>query len=250
MTPIATRAAVAFFGAFGYELDPTALSADERPAGRRPDRVLQGPARAHPVRPLRAAPEPVRGRRQRDRLDGRRARPRAARDRRASTGSLNRPVPPADRLRLRGLDPARVYRVSGWPADRRPIERGQRDRPRRRRPDGGRTVPSRRTARRRRAGATSGPGCSCSRRSSAASPAPPTPAALSSLRLRGEQPLPPGEHSEALKLLTCRLRCAPGNSDGVRAHFGQRSGPAVPRAQASVRSPAVEPRIPRYVLRV
>ena len=28
---------------------------------------------------------------------------------------LNHPVPRADRLRLRGLDPARSYRVSGWP---------------------------------------------------------------------------------------------------------------------------------------
>ena len=31
--------------------------------------------------------------------------------------TLNRPVPAADRLRLRGLDPAAVYRVTGWPAD-------------------------------------------------------------------------------------------------------------------------------------
>ncbi len=30
---------------------------------------------------------------------------------------LNRPVPAADRLRLRGLDPARTYRVAGWPDD-------------------------------------------------------------------------------------------------------------------------------------
>ena len=28
---------------------------------------------------------------------------------------LNRPVPTADRLRLRGLDATRRYRVSGWP---------------------------------------------------------------------------------------------------------------------------------------
>ena len=28
---------------------------------------------------------------------------------------LNRPVPTADHLRLRGLDPDRTYRVSGWP---------------------------------------------------------------------------------------------------------------------------------------
>ena len=32
ITPIGTRAAVAFFGAFGYELDPTALSPDDRAA--------------------------------------------------------------------------------------------------------------------------------------------------------------------------------------------------------------------------
>ena len=30
-------------------------------------------------------------------------------------GTRSRPVPAADRLRLRGLDPAMVYRVSGWP---------------------------------------------------------------------------------------------------------------------------------------
>ena len=47
--------------------------------GRRPDRVLQGPPRAVPARPVRPAAQPVRGRRQRDRLDGRRARPRARR---------------------------------------------------------------------------------------------------------------------------------------------------------------------------
>ena len=37
ITPIGTRAAVAFFGAFGYELDPTALSADG-PGRRSPTR--------------------------------------------------------------------------------------------------------------------------------------------------------------------------------------------------------------------
>ena len=36
---------------------------------------------------------------------------------------LNRPVPPADRLRLRGLDPATVYRVSGWPDEADPLYR-------------------------------------------------------------------------------------------------------------------------------
>ena len=37
--------------------------------------------------------------------------------------TLNHPVPPADRLRLRGLDPARAYRVSAWPAGDEPLAR-------------------------------------------------------------------------------------------------------------------------------
>ena len=36
---------------------------------------------------------------------------------------LNRPVPAADRLRLRGLDPDTVYRVSGWPDVHDPLVR-------------------------------------------------------------------------------------------------------------------------------
>ena len=39
---------------------------------------------------------------------------------------LNRPVPAADRLRLRGLDPDAVYRVSGWPDVRRSARPRQR----------------------------------------------------------------------------------------------------------------------------
>ena len=37
--------------------------------------------------------------------------------------TLNHPVPTADRLRLRGLDPARRYRVSAWPPDDEPLAR-------------------------------------------------------------------------------------------------------------------------------
>jgi hypothetical protein len=36
---------------------------------------------------------------------------------------LNRPVPAANRLRLRGLDPGAVYRVSGWPEGDDPLVR-------------------------------------------------------------------------------------------------------------------------------
>ena len=116
ITPLATRAAVAFFGVFGYELDPTRLDRGGTRRGRRADRVLQGAPRAVPARAVRAPAQPVRGRRQPDRLVGRR-RPMPSR---AVVGyylTLNRPVPAADRLRLRGLDPAAVYRVTGWPAD-------------------------------------------------------------------------------------------------------------------------------------
>ncbi len=49
ITPLATRAAVAFFGAFGYELDPVTMGPDERAAGRGADRVVQDASRDHPV---------------------------------------------------------------------------------------------------------------------------------------------------------------------------------------------------------
>ena len=88
LTPLATRAAVAFFGVFGYELDPTALSDGGAGGGPRPGRVLPGASRAAPARAVRPPPRPVRGRRQHDRLDGRRRRPVAG-DRRL----LPRPEP-------------------------------------------------------------------------------------------------------------------------------------------------------------
>ena len=61
ITPIGFRAAVAMFGAFGYELDPTpsrTTSATRSAAGR----VLRGAARPVPARAVRAAAQPVRGR--------------------------------------------------------------------------------------------------------------------------------------------------------------------------------------------
>ena len=62
---------------------------------------------------------------------------------------LNRPVPAADRLRLRGLDPDAVYRVSAWPDRRRSARPRQRRRAGRRRADaeaGCRLAPSRHEA--------------------------------------------------------------------------------------------------------
>ena len=136
ITPIDTRAAVAFFGVFGYELDPTELSAADRAsvaaqiAFYKDHRELF--QRGRFVR-LRSPFEDGRG----DRLDGRRA-GRAH----AVVGYyqvLNRPVPPADRLRLRGLDP-RATTASPAGRDRRSALPRQRRRARRRRADERRPV--------------------------------------------------------------------------------------------------------------
>ena len=105
ITPIATRAAVAFFGVFGYELDPTALCADER-AG--------SPTRSRSTRPTASSSSAAgssgcaaRSRATATRPPGWPSRPTRAGGRRPTTGCSTGPVPPADRLRLRGLDPAR-----------------------------------------------------------------------------------------------------------------------------------------------
>lgn len=113
LTPLATRAAVAFFGVFGYELDPTALTPAERAevAGqvafykRRRDLFQRGRF----VR-LRS---PFEG-------DGNETAWMTVSDdaRTAIVGwyrVLNRPVPGPVRLRLRGLDPTASYRLTEWP---------------------------------------------------------------------------------------------------------------------------------------
>ena len=113
-TPIATRAAVAFFGVFGYELDATNLSAAERAEVRAQVAfytehrdLLQ---RGRFVR-LRS---PFEG-------DGNETAWMVVSDdrRQALVGfyrTLNRPNPGVNRLRLRELDPAARYRVTPWPA--------------------------------------------------------------------------------------------------------------------------------------
>jgi alpha-galactosidase len=114
-TSLATRAAVAYFGAFGYELDPTALTEDER---------------------REVADQVAFYRRWRDLFQrGRFARLRSpfegdgnetawmvvSADARTAIVAhyrlLNRPVQSARLLRLRGLDPTRRYQISHWPAE-------------------------------------------------------------------------------------------------------------------------------------
>jgi alpha-galactosidase len=113
VTSLDTRAAVAFFGVFGYELDPTVMSAEERTAVaaqvefyKRWRELFQ---RGRFIR-LRS---PFEG-------DGNEtAWMVVSRDaRQAIVGwyqVLNRPVARMNRLRLRGLDASLDYRVSLWP---------------------------------------------------------------------------------------------------------------------------------------
>jgi alpha-galactosidase len=113
LTPLATRAAVAFFGVFGYELDPTKLSAEEKVevaaqvAFYKQWRELFQRGRFHRLI------SPFEG----DRDEA--AWMTVADDARTAVVAyyriLNRPNSGPERLRLRGLDPAASYRVSIWP---------------------------------------------------------------------------------------------------------------------------------------
>jgi len=121
ITPIATRAAVAFFGVLGYELDPTTLTVDDQRA------VADQIAFYKTHRELFQRGRFVRLRSPFEDGGNQTAWMVVAPDAsRAIVGYyqvLNRPVPAADRLRLRGLDPDTVYRVSGWPDIHDPLVR-------------------------------------------------------------------------------------------------------------------------------
>jgi alpha-galactosidase len=124
ITPLLTRAAVAFFGVFGYELDPTHLSAAERDAVKeqvefykRHREVFQRGRFVRLVSPFEG--------------DGNETAWMTIGDgaRTAIAGyyrTLNRPNPTPRRLRLRGLEPSARYRLSVWPEvdDEPAVERG------------------------------------------------------------------------------------------------------------------------------
>jgi alpha-galactosidase len=114
VTPLATRAAVAFFGVFGYELDTTALTSAER--REIADQIAFYTAHRDVLQRGRFVRlrSPFEG-------DGNETAWMSVSDdtRHAVVGfyqALNRPAPGAERLRLRGLDGSSDYRVSVWPA--------------------------------------------------------------------------------------------------------------------------------------
>jgi alpha-galactosidase len=114
LTPLDTRAAVAFFGAFGYELDATTLTASER--AQVAEQVAWFRAHRETIqlgRFLRLL-SPFEG-------DGNDAAWMCVSDdaRHAVVGwyrTLSRPVPGPRAVPLRGLDPAARYQVRVWPA--------------------------------------------------------------------------------------------------------------------------------------
>lgn len=111
ITPLATRAAVAFFGSFGYELDPRTLSEPERAEIR---------AQIAFYREHREVLQYGRFIRLRDPRHGHDAAWMVvSHDRRMAIVAhytiSQGPVPPPDRLPLRGLDAKRSYHVTAWP---------------------------------------------------------------------------------------------------------------------------------------
>ncbi len=117
-TPLGTRTAVASFGAFGYELDPTRLSAEERGA------IAEDIAFYKDWRAVFqfGAFHRLRGRRDADGNEV--AWMSVSADRRRAAvlrvQTLATPNPPSGRLRLRGLDPGLRYRVAVRPSS--PVE--------------------------------------------------------------------------------------------------------------------------------
>jgi alpha-galactosidase len=113
LAPIATRAAVAFFGAFGYELDTTALSPDDRAA------VAGQVAFYREHRELFQFGRFVRLRSPFEGDGNETAWMVVADDRRRAIVAmyrvLNRPNAGPERLRLRGLSEDLDYRISVWP---------------------------------------------------------------------------------------------------------------------------------------
>ena len=114
VTPLATRAAVAFFGVLGYELDPRQLADADRAAIRDQVAFYADHREVLQRGRLRRLVSPFESDRNTTAWMS-----VSADARRAVVGwyrILNRAAPGPERLRLRGLDPHRRYRVTPWPA--------------------------------------------------------------------------------------------------------------------------------------
>lgn len=115
--PLATRAAVAFWGAFGYELDPTALAPADREEIRAQIAWYTQRRRLFQFGDFRRLVGPWDG-------DGNATAWMSVSDDRAHAlvgwfRVLSRPEPGPRVLRLSGLDPTRTYRATVWPEDAR-----------------------------------------------------------------------------------------------------------------------------------
>jgi alpha-galactosidase len=112
VTPLFTRAAVAMFGAFGYELDPTTMPADEQAEVARQIAWYRDRREVLQYGRFLRLRSPFEG-------DGNETAWMAVDDdgSHAVVGfyrELARPLPVRKRIRLRGLDPAATYRVTTW----------------------------------------------------------------------------------------------------------------------------------------
>ena len=163
ITPLATRAAVAFFGVFGYELDPTALTADERAEVAAQVAFYERHRETFQRGRFLRLESPFEGDRDQVAWMARRARRRDARSS-ASTGSSTGPSPeagtsaPARPRPGRGLSGHRAGRSTRRSRSSAPNV-GERTGAR---ADGGRPARSTRAPRRGDAAATSGRACSSS----------------------------------------------------------------------------------------
>jgi alpha-galactosidase len=110
-TPLATRAAVAFFGVFGYELDPTALTDAERAEVAAQVAFYARYRETFQRGTFHRLESPFAG--DRDRVSWMVVAPEGATAIVGVYRILNRPSPEVRHARLRGLDPDAVYRVSG-----------------------------------------------------------------------------------------------------------------------------------------
>ena len=114
ISSLSTRAAVAFFGVFGYELNPTVLEEEERAEIADQIRFYRAHRELFQRGRFVRLESPFEG-------DGNRvAWMSVAGDGRQAVAGLyqvlSRADPGPSRLRLRGLDPDAVYRVTTWPA--------------------------------------------------------------------------------------------------------------------------------------